>query len=113
MGRATRGTWAKRVDAWKKSELTAKEFGAKHGLRAGTLSWWSWRLASERRRGKPETIEVHNERASIAPLTFVEMAASVHEAPIEIVLRNELRVRVCASFDEGALVRVLDVLERR
>ena len=113
MGRATRATWTARVEAWKQSKLTAKEFAAKHGLLAGTLSWWSWRLGAERRRRSVPNIELHSERATIAPLTFVEMTASLHAEPIEIVLRNELRVRVTTSFDLAALVRVLDVLERR
>lgn len=113
MGRDTRATWAKRVGAWKASRLTAKEFAAKHDLRAGTLAWWAWRLGTARRGGKSTEIAVRRERAAVEPLTFVEMTSSLAQEPLEIVLRNELRVRVFASFDEAALVRVLDVLERR
>ena len=113
MGRDTRSTWAKRVEAWKTSRLTAKEFASKHALRAGTLAWWAWRLGKERSGGKSAQVAVRRDRTTIEPLTFVEMTSSLALEPLEIVLRNELRVRVGASFDEAALVSVLDVLERR
>ena len=37
MARATREMWAKRVERWADSELTAKEFAAEVGINAGTL----------------------------------------------------------------------------
>ena len=114
MARATRTTWAQRIEAWNQSGLSAAEFAAKLGVRPRTLSWWAWRLASRRpRKGKPTAIEVRHDRTTVAPLTFVEMTGALGAEPIEIVLRNDLRVRVHATFDERALARVLDVLERR
>ena len=113
MATAKRETWAKRVEAWKASGLTSKQFGAQHGIRAGTLLWWSWRLGAKSKqplavRSATPPVKV----ASIAPLTFIEMTAPRSE-PLEVVLANGLRVRVGDGFAEGTLARVLDVLERR
>jgi hypothetical protein len=40
--RASRDEWQKRVDRWKDSGLTAKEFAAETGINAGTLQFWSY-----------------------------------------------------------------------
>src|SRR5262245_19368294 len=45
MKRADRATWARRVEAWKASELTAQQFAAREGLNANTLRGWRSRLA--------------------------------------------------------------------
>ena len=37
--------WAKRVERWKRSGLSAEEFSAREGLRAARLSWWRWYLS--------------------------------------------------------------------
>jgi transposase len=42
--RKTRAKWAVLVKAWKRSGLTAREFARQRGVKAGTLSWWNWRL---------------------------------------------------------------------
>ncbi|HKO26669.1 MAG TPA: hypothetical protein VJU80_04365, partial [Solirubrobacteraceae bacterium] len=42
--RASRDEWRKRVDRWKESGLTAKEFAAETGLNAGTLQFWRYKL---------------------------------------------------------------------
>ncbi len=49
MSRTSRSEWAKRVQRWAESGLTAKEFAAETGLKASTLSFWKWRLGSEQR----------------------------------------------------------------
>ncbi len=113
MKRATRATWAKRIEEWKASGLDALAFAAKLGVTPRTLKWWTWQLGDRSRR-KPKAIAPPVERgATTPPMTFVEMTAVVRGEPIEIVLRNELRVRVAPTFDEATLDRVLDVLGRR
>ena len=46
MDRTSREEWAKRVERWGDSGLTAKEYAAEIGIKAHTLSWWKWRLSS-------------------------------------------------------------------
>ncbi|MGO9837885.1 MAG: IS66 family insertion sequence element accessory protein TnpA [Polyangiaceae bacterium] len=111
MDRESRETWAKRVERWKDSGLTAKEYAAELGVNAHSLSWWKWRLSSApgesgrrpRKARRPDTA---------APLTFVELPAASAE-PLEVVLPSSLRVRVPSGFDATALRRLLDVLVAR
>lgn len=115
MDRTSREEWAKRVERWGDSGLTAKEYAAEIGIKAHTLSWWKWRLSSgapaqgRRRRARraPTT------RAGATPLTFVEMATAVAPEPLEVVLPSSVRIRVPSTFDGSTLARLLDVLEHR
>ena len=36
--------WRRRVERWKDSGLTAKEFAAETGINAGTLQFWQYKL---------------------------------------------------------------------
>jgi hypothetical protein len=49
-GRRAAKEWAKLVREWKRSGLSAAEFGAVHGVSGQALMWWRWRL---RRDAKP------------------------------------------------------------
>jgi hypothetical protein len=117
MERASRETWAKRVERWKESGLTAKEYAAELGINAHSLSWWRWRLGAGEvkptarprraiRNATPTTI-------STPPLTFVEMTAAAATEPLEVVLPSSIRIRVPSSFEASTLGRLLDVLEQR
>src|SRR5512134_1141166 len=121
MTREGREVWAKRVERWRDSGLTLKEFAAEIGVNANTLAGWRWRLSSREAvatvasegRG-PAFLEI------VAPLedhnadegTATEAAVPDVE-PLEIVLRGGHRVRVPVRFDEAALRRVVAVLEAR
>lgn len=119
MTREGRDVWAKRVERWRDSGLTLKEFAAEIGVNANTLAGWRWRLSSR------EAVAPGAERRAPA---FLEIVAPVEEReveeeggatvaaargvdPLEIVLRSGHRVRVPAAFDEVALRRVVAVLE--
>ena len=54
MGNQTAGSqWVHRIEAWKRSGLTADEFGVRNGIKPKQLYWWSWWL---RKHGtKPRT----------------------------------------------------------
>jgi transposase len=117
MERASRETWTKRIERWKDSGLTAKEFAAEIGINAHSLSWWRWRLESvpsatprTRRRARKA-----NKAPAISaePMTFVELPSPVAAEPFEVVLPSSLRVRVPAGFDAATLRRLLDVLGAR
>ena len=118
MGRETRSTWQTRVERWSESGLTAAEFAAEIGVNARTLTYWKWKLGSER-SGEKRGQKRH--RSEIAP-TFVEVVPRpVSVAPpevspsdaIEVVLDSGIRVRVPARFDAEALRRVVAALGAR
>jgi transposase-like protein len=47
MARQTRQVWAKQVERWIDSGLTAKEFAAEIGVNPNTLAGWRWRLGQD------------------------------------------------------------------
>lgn len=100
--------WAKRVERLERSGLSIRTFAAQEGLKAGSLSFWKWKLARERGRLA--------EAASVAPLKFVELtvATPVVSAPaavFEVLLRSGRTVRVPGGFDASELGRLMAVLE--
>jgi hypothetical protein len=101
MATGSREVWAKRVAQWKSSGQTAAEFARRHKLGEASLKWWSWKLGASRKKA-----------TAISPLTFVEMTAIVPREAIELVV-GAIKIRVPAEFDEAALGKVLDVVERR
>src|SRR5262249_20424806 len=113
MGRESREVWAKRVERWHESGLSAKEFAAELGVKAKTLHDWSWRLSAKR-----QTVE----EAKVDARQFIEVAAPegghAPERPtrrtamekIELVLESGLTIRVPARFEAEALRRVLAVV---
>lgn len=105
MPRTSRAEWAKRVQRWRDSGLTAKEFAAETGVNASTLAYWSWRLGSQRVRQIPAA------RSSASSARFVELSASplAASAPamLELLLGESIRIRVPSGFDEETLARVV------
>ena len=114
MERADRETWAKRVERWKDSGLSAAEFAAEIGVTRSALSWWKWRLSKKvateetppRRRRRPTKVR-------ISPVTFVEMSSPKAPEPIEVILPSGVRVRVPVGVDVDSIARVLGVLEKQ
>lgn len=128
MGHDPREVWAKRVERWSDSGLTAKEFAAETGLNANTLMHWKWRLGAEVRRrqraARPVVAAAHfveltppavaeTVPAVAAPVAETSAPATTAAAgePLEVVLREGLRIRVPVQFDAGALRRVVAALE--
>lgn len=109
MDRESRETWAKRVERWKDSGLTAKEFAAELGINAHSLTWWRWRLSSPAAASKPRS-RVRRVTKEPAPVTFVEVPAPTAAEALEVVLPSSIRIRVPAAFDAGSLGRLLEVL---
>jgi hypothetical protein len=116
MARESRETWIKRVDRWRESGLTAKEFAAEVGVNAGTLAHWKYRLSAETRHASGPTSAAREEA-----VTFVEVKAaaakvdttSVEPPAFEVVLASGAVVRVPAHFDSATLRRLLDVMATR
>jgi hypothetical protein len=86
------------VSAWQRSELSAADFGRKHGVNAQRLAWWRWKLAAEPAAFVP--VEVMS-----SPSTTVTTPAAV-----EIHVAGKVLV-VQPDFDAATLRRLLAVLE--
>ncbi len=106
MGRAAE-QWAKRVARLERSGLSIRAFAEREGLKAGSLSFWKWKVGrkSGRRGAVPEA----------EPVRFIELraeaAAQPTAQPFEVELRSGRRVRVTAGFDAAELARLVVVLE--
>jgi transposase len=128
MERASATEWAKRVERWKDSGLTAKEFAAQTGLKASMLSYWQWKLRALDGAGRDpskQTAKPSSGRRSVGggttrvpdvaePMQFVELPAAVVPSStpwLELVLGGSTRVRVPVGFDEVTLTRVLRAVE--
>jgi hypothetical protein len=61
MAREKRQVWIKRVERWRETGLTAREFAAEVGIDPMALSRWSWRLRAEQRA------PIRSTRARAAP----------------------------------------------
>lgn len=101
--------WAERVRRQERSGLSLRKFAAREGLKAGSLSFWKWKLGQERGGGRRKA-------ASISPVRFVELRAEPLGPPapaqaFEIELRSGRRVRVGVGFDAAELARLVMVLE--
>jgi hypothetical protein len=100
--------WAKRVARCERSGLSIRTFAAREGLKAGSLSFWKWKLA-QRRSSRPA------QAAQVAPLRFVELTAKaappIAAARFEVVLTSGRTVRVPEGFDAGELARLVGALE--
>lgn len=106
--RANRDEWQKRVDRWKDSGLTAKEFAAETGINAGTLAFWRYKLkrpAPEHRRRRSSAMSI------LSSIVEVRPAVATAESRFEIEFGNGRRLRVPAAFDASALKTLLAVLE--
>lgn len=116
MSRTSRAVWEKRVERWQSSGLTAKEFAAEIGVKAGTLSHWKWQLGHEARvAAKPKGSQKRSVKRAREPVSFTEVIVNAEQPSglIEIVLDARRVVRVGGSFDDEVLSRVLNVLEAR
>ena len=119
MARETREVWVKRVERWRDSGLTLKEFATEIGVNANTLAGWRWRLGAANggdARGmsrRPSFVEIvapsEDGERSAPPSRALQAAAE----PFELILSGGRRVRVPVQFDGSALRRLVDALEGR
>jgi hypothetical protein len=92
--------WRALVGAWQRTELSAAEFGRKHGVNGQQLAWWRWKLAAE--PAVPAFVPV--EVASLPSTTTTAPAAvEIHVAGKVVVVQPD--------FDAVALRRLLAILE--
>jgi len=105
-----RERWRRHVRAWKASGKSSTEYAAEAGINAHTLTWWSWRLRTERGDGQKRA------GAKRPELEFVEFTAPGVATPQSSAFELEVggvRVRLPSDFETAALRRLLEVLEAR
>ena len=108
--RASRDEWQKRVDRWKESGLTAKEFASETGVNAGTLQFWRYKL----KRGEPKLRSrraTSAETSILSSIVEVRPAATAAESRFEVELGNGRCLRVPSVFDATALKTLLAILD--
>jgi hypothetical protein len=90
--------WRALVSAWQRTELSAAEFGRKHGVNGQRLAWWRWKLAAQPAAPALALVEVTSSPAAVSA-----SAVEIHVAGKVLVIP--------ADFDAAALRRVLAILE--
>jgi hypothetical protein len=120
MERASREFWAKRVERWKDSGLTAKESTAELDVSASSLTFWKWklgRLASSEPEKPRLRRRARSEGRKHAGAKFLQLVpTTAHRAmsgSFELVFAGGVVVRVPHDFDDVALTRLVGVLGGR
>lgn len=114
--RASRAEWIKRVERWKDSGLSAKQFAAEIGVSAQGLTLWRWKLRQSDNRGRSSSVvrgDVSEPQMDASPkfLQLVAAPDAVSSAiPFEVVLPRGLTLRVPTGFDEPTLLRLVELL---
>ena len=84
--------------------LSYAELAQRTGVRAATLSWWSWRLRKDGRRAS----------AFIAVEGVAEPSLSgAADSGLVVEMPDGLRVRVSRDFDADTLARLVSLLRER
>lgn len=120
MGQERREVWAKRVERWSESGLSGAEYAAEIGVKEGTLRHWKWALGRESRDPGWEAEAARRGRRQ-ERAAFVEVLAPTARSasgstgagliePLELILRDGLRIRVPSHFDAISLRRLLEAL---
>lgn len=108
--RRSRSEWAREVVRWRSSGRSAADYAAEHGLKAGTLLWWSAQL-----KRKPTLAAAHDATpVAFLPLRVREAKSArsaAEAASVEVILGNGRRVRVVGDVDVAQLERVLSAAE--
>ena len=102
MDQTVRGQWAKRVERWNDSGLSAKELAAEVGMNHRAFTWSRWyftkgkRVPSENvpRRRRSNVSSAITKPVGFSAMTFVAMAAPVVAEAFEVVLLAATRI-VC------------------
>ena len=107
MAETAAAKWARHLKELEQSGLSVRKFAAREGLKAGSLSFWRWKLGGGGRA---------TETQRIAPLKFVELtgefpATAPAAKEFEVVLGSGRVVRVPGGFDAGELARLVMALE--
>ena len=113
--RVSREVWAKRVERWQDSGLSAPEFARELGINPSTLTFWKYQLKKDSKGSSPASAgrSRPGARPAAPPRSaFVEVEAQTAiDDRFELELSGGRRLRIPRSFDEAALRRVVRALE--
>ena len=118
MAKATRAEWAKRVERWQDSGLTAKQFAAELDVSPSSLTFWKWKLrqtATREASRRSHTSGVSQVRAD-TPAKFLQLVPASEtstESALDVVLSSGVVLRITKGFDESTFVRVVQLLGGR
>ncbi len=96
--------WAARIDEWKRSGLTQRQYCEDNHLALATFSWWRKRLKQDKSRSSAAFVEIPIERAVS---TVVRRGGSLS------IGIGHYTITVNGNVDQSQLESVLTVLERR
>jgi len=109
---ATRQEWTARIQQWRRSGQTARDFARAHGFNHNTLMHWSWRLAAQSQADTPQRAQPQRRRS--AQPAFVEILTQpVAEGCFELELAGGKRLRIPPRFEARSLASILQVLEQQ
>lgn len=107
---SNREQWRKRVQRWKDSGLTAREYAVETGLNFHTLRSWSSRLRCEDRNNGGGTEARSTQFIEVTEKLF-GATPSFREPELQLVMADVM-VRVPVGFDEQTLRQVLSVIRQ-
>ena len=105
--------WRRRIEAWKRSGQTAGDYGARHGIKARQLYWWSWWL---RRKGGPEgkaAVSAEQQSVRLLPVRVVDAGtprATTESATVrcaEVSLQGGRVLRIAEGVDPDWAARLV------
>ena len=96
--------WAARIDEWKHSGLSQRQYCEENHLALTTFGWWRKRLKTKECASAPGFIEIPPSRS---PITENTTESVLH------ILVGGYTVGITGAVDRGQLGVVLDVLEQR
>jgi hypothetical protein len=105
--------WAKRIERWGDSGLTAKQFAAEIDVSPQSLTFWKWKLRKDE-QGSSRTARRQHATPATTAASFLQLLPALEPtksatpaSTLELVLGRGLSVRVPADFDEGTLRRLV------
>jgi len=103
--------WKKLIIAWRKSDLTIKEFCQREQVKAVDFRRWKHRFSKLQ---KNVSIPCSTQTPGFAPLQLLPVSSPSkdnQEQSIELVI-NHYRIRIGTSFHEETLLRLMNLLGR-
>ncbi len=105
--------WRRRIEAWKRSGQTAGDYGARHGIKAQQLYWWSWWL---RKKGGPDGnagTPAEQQPVRLLPVRVVEAVPSpvttesISGPCAEVLLQGGRVLRIAEGVDPDWAARLV------
>jgi hypothetical protein len=109
---SNREQWRKRVELWKDSGLSAREFAAEMGLNYHALRYWSWRLRVDKRsKGSAAIVMAAKPRFIEVTEALTGAKAMTEGSGLELQV-SDVVIRVLVGFDERTLRQLLAVVRQ-